>query len=366
MEIRIEPVADDGPVVLPEPLGFGRVFTRRMFTQHYDPQLGWHDASIHARRAIHLDPSAQVLHSGQAIFEGTKAYLRADGRINLFRVDANALRFNRSAERMGMVTLPVERFVGSIEALVQLEHAWAPKAEGASLYIRPVMIGTESTLEVRASRSFLHYIILSPSAPFFSGGFKPVRVRVAEDHVRAVLRGTGAVKTVGNYAASLAATESARSDGYQQVLWLDAIERKYIEEAGAMNVAFVYENREIVTPSLVGSILPGITRDSVLRLASDLGYGVCETRLVLDDVLGDIRSGRITEAFCMGTAAVVAPIGEIAYQEQSTVVQSTTESAVAKKLYRALTDIQYGRAPDPYGWTRVVETDATVEETVSV
>lgn len=354
MSIRVEPVADEEPVSLPEPLPFGKVFTRRMFTQRHTPGSGWHGAAIGPYRPILLDPAAQVLHAGQAIFEGTKAYLRPDGHLNLFRPDANGLRFNRSAERIGMPLVPVEDFVAAIEALVRLEHAWAPHCEGASLYVRPVMIATEATFEVRSAREFLHYVILSPAGPYFASGFEPVGVMVAEEHVRAVRGGTGMAKTPGNYAASLAGIERARACGYQQVLWLDAVERRFVEEAGAMNVAFVYEGGRIVTPGLSGSILAGITRDSILRLAPDLGYPCIETRIDIDEVLADIDAGKVTEAFCMGTAAVVVPIGRIGYRGRDHVVGDGRSAPVAQRLYRALTDIQYGRAEDRYGWTHCV------------
>jgi branched-chain amino acid aminotransferase len=355
MDIRIEAESPRRAVQLPEPLGFGRVFTPHMFTEHWDEARGWHDAAIGPRRPLVLDAGAQVLHAGQAIFEGTKAYRRPDGRVQLFRPEANAERFNRSAVRMGMPELPVERFVGAIEALVALDSGWVPSGEGASLYVRPVMVATEPTFEVRAARNFLHYVILSPSGPYFSGGFQPVGVRVAEEHIRAAPRGTGEAKTPGNYAGSLVGIEAARSGGYQQVLWLDAVERRYIEEAGAMNVAFVVDGREIVTPALSGSILRGITRDSVLRLAPDLGIPVREARLDIDEVVADVKSGRITEAFCMGTAAVIVPVGRIGHRGVDVPVGGAPDFPVAQRLYRALTDIQTGRAPDPYGWTRVVE-----------
>ena len=358
MHIRIDPLADNSPVTLPEPLGFGNVFTRRVFTRRFDAGRGWHDAAIGPRSSFALDPGAHMLHCGQAIFEGTKAYLRPDGRLGLFRPEANAERFNRSAERLAMPGVEPAEFLAAIEALVALERAWAPRGDGASLYIRPVMIATEATLEVRASRTYLHYIVLSPAGPFFASGFQPVAVRVEEQHVRAAPGGTGAVKTIGNYAGSLAATEAARAAGYQQVLWLDAHERRFVEEAGAMNVAFVYGGSEIVTPALSGSILPGITRDSVLRLAPDLGHPVREARLDVDEVLADIASGRITEVFCMGTAAVIVPIGRLGRHGRDVVVHGGVAGPVATRIYRALTDIQYGRAEDPSGWTRIVDTDA--------
>lgn len=358
MSIRIQPIADTSPVVLPDPLGFGRLFTRRMYTRHFEAGRGWLDASIGPYDPIVLSPAAQVLHCGQAIFEGTKAYVRPDGRLSLFRPDANAARFNRSAERMAMPSVDPVDFVEAIETLVALERDWAPRSEGSSLYIRPVLIATEATIEVRASRSYLHYVVLSPAGPFFAGGFQPVAVRVEEQHVRAAPGGTGEAKTVGNYAASLSATEAARVAGYQQVLWLDAIERRYVEEVGAMNIAFVYANGEIVTPALSGSILRGVTRDSVLRLAPDLGFPMREARLDIDEVLADIASGRITEVFGMGTAAVIAPIGRFGRQGRDVIVGGNVAGPVATRVYRALTDIQYGRAEDPYGWTRVVDIDA--------
>jgi branched-chain amino acid aminotransferase len=358
MPIRIHPMADTSPVVLPEPLGFGRLFTRRMYTRRFEADRGWFDAAIGAYDPLVLSPGAQVLHSGQAIFEGTKAYVRPDGRLGMFRPDANAARFNRSAERLAMPAVDPVEFVDAIETLVALERDWAPRSEGSSLYVRPVMIATEATIEVRASRSYLNYIVLSPAGPFFPGGFQPVSVRVEEDHVRAAPGGTGAAKTVGNYAASLFATEAARAAGYQQVLWLDAVERRFVEEVGAMNIAFVYANGEIVTPALSGSILPGITRDSVLRLAPDLGFPMREARLDVDEVLADIASGRITEAFGMGTAAVIAPIGRFGRHGRDIVVGGNVAGPVATRVYRALTDIQYGRAEDPYGWTRIIDTSA--------
>jgi branched-chain amino acid aminotransferase len=355
LQIRITAPLDDTPVTLPEPLGFGRVFSPRMLVRHWSAESGWDpSATIGPRAPIALDPGAQVLHCGQAIFEGTKAYRRPDGTLGLFRPDANAARFNRSARRLALPTLPEDDFVAALEALAHVERAWAPHAEGASLYLRPVLMGIESTLEVRASRRCLFYVIASPTGPYFASGFEPVGVRIETDHVRAARGGTGSAKTIGNYAGSLAATEGARGDGWQQVLWLDAAERRWIEEAGAMNVAFVRDGREIVTPALSGSILEGITRDSVLRMAPDLGFPVREARLDLEAVLAEIRDGRITEAFCMGTAAVIVPIGRFGHAGTEIRVGDGRAGPVATRLYRALTDLQYGRAQDPYGWTRSV------------
>ena len=357
LDIRIEPAIQLPPPVLPSPLGFGRVFAGRMFTRRYTVGRGWHDAVIGPYGPLPLDPAAEVFHCGQMIFDGTKAYARNDGNLNLFRPEKNAQRFNGSAKRMAMPEVDVEEHVQAISELVCVEHAWTPKQEGAALYIRPVMIATESSLEVRASRAYLHYIILSPVGPYFSGGFKPVGVYVSDDYVRTVRGGTGEAKTPGNYAGSLAGTEKALAAGYQQVLWLDAVERKYVDEVGAMNIAFVYEGRHILTPALSGAILPGITRDSLLTLAPDLGYAVTEDRIAITDVLADIEAGKITEAFGIGTGAVIAPVGRFGYQGKDYAFAGAEAGPVARALFKGLTDIQYGRCADPYGWTRVIEVE---------
>jgi branched-chain amino acid aminotransferase len=351
MNITIQPAGDHVPQPLPKELGFGRIFTNRMFTQRYTPELGWHDAEIGPYRALSLDPACALLHCGQMIFEGTKAYRRPDGNLNLFRIDRNAERFNRSAARMGMPPVGPQDHVEAIARLVKLEHRWVPEQDGAALYIRPVMIALDRTLEVRAGREYLHYIILSPVAPYFASGFAPVSVYVSEDYVRTVRGGTGEAKTPGNYAGSLAGTEDARARGYQQVLWLDGVERRFIDEVGAMNIAFVYEGRHIRTPALSGAILPGITRDSILRLAPDLGYDVSEERIDMHEVARDIGLGRITEAFCMGTGAVIAPVGRLGYGQRDLVLNGNQPGPVARRVYEELTGIQYGRRPDPYGWT---------------
>lgn len=358
LDIRIEPATQSAPAVLPNPLGFGRHFTARMFTQHYTAGRGWHDAVIGPYQPLALDPAAQVFHCGQMIFDGTKAYPRPDGNLNLFRVEQNAERFNRSAARLAMPEVDIDEQVQAISELVKLEQGWAPKQEGAALYIRPVMIAVENTLEVRASRTFLYYIILSPVARYFAGGFKPVSVLVSDDYVRTVRGGTGEAKTPGNYAGSLAGTEEAIAAGYQQVLWLDAVERRYVDEVGAMNIAFVYEGKHIRTPMLSGAILRGVTRDSLLKLAPDLGYPVKEDRIDIHEVMRDLEAGKITEAFGMGTGAVIAPIGRLGYQGRDYTFASGEPGPVARKLFKSLTDIQYGRVSDPYGWTRIIEVAA--------
>lgn len=351
--IRIDPVTATDPSGLPAELGFGRYFSDRMFSQRYAAG-GWHDAHIGPYRALTLDPAAQVFHNGQMIFDGTKAYRRPDGGINLFRVEKNAARFNRSAERMGMPMVDIDDHLAAIETLVGLEHRWVPSQPDAALYIRPVMIATEKALAVRAPLEYLHYIILSPVSPYFAGGFAPVSVYVSHDYVRAVRGGTGEAKTPGNYAGSVKATEIAIAQGCQQVLWLDAVERRYVDEVGAMNIAFVYGGELLRTPALSGAILHGVTRDSVLTLARDLGLGAEETRIDFHEVIEDIARRRITEVFGMGTGAVIAPVGRLRYQDRDIVLNGGEPGPVARRLYDELTGIQFGRRPDRHGWTRNV------------
>jgi branched-chain amino acid aminotransferase len=354
MKITIEPLAEGDLKPIPKTLTFGKTFTNRMFIQRYDPDQGWHDARITAYQPLTLDPATAVFHYGQEIFEGLKAYRRPDGNVNLFRAWENTLRFNRSAQRMAMAQVDPEDHFEAIAELVRLESDWVPSAEGASLYIRPVLIAADPELGVHASRTYIHYVITGPVGPYFATGFNPVSVYVSRDYVRAVRGGTGEAKTGGNYAASLYVGEAAAAKGYQQVLWLDAVERRYIEEVGAMNIAFVYEGKEIVTPALSGSILRGVTRDSVVRMAPDLGYPVRETRLDVEQVMADIRAGVVTEAFGIGTAAVIAPVGKFGMADEEIVVADGAAGPVAGHLYKALTDIQYGRAVDPYGWTYTI------------
>lgn len=354
MQIVIEPLGPNARKPLAEPFTFGKTFTNRMFWQKYSPEMGWHDARISPYQPLMLDPATAVLHYSQEVFEGTKAYRRPDGHINLFRPWENANRMTRSAQRMAMVAPDPESHVEAIVALVRVEHEWVPSGESDSLYIRPTLIATDAALGLSASRTYLHYIILSPAGPYFGNGFKPVSVFVSKEYVRAVRGGTGAAKTGGNYAASLLESERVKPLGYQQVLWLDAVERRYVEEVGAMNIAFVYNGRRIVTPALTGSILEGITRDSVLKLAPTFGYEVEEARLDIHDVLRDIAAGEITEVFGMGTAAVIAPVDRLGYDGKDYTVRHAP-GPIARHLLQALTDIQYGRAPDPFNWTLKIE-----------
>ena len=355
--IHIEALQTAAPT-LPDDLGFGRLFSDRMFTQRYTSERGWHDATVGPYRPITLDPATTLYHNGQMIFDGTKAYRRADGDINLFRTEQNAERFNASAARMGMPAIDIDFHLRAIATLVELEHAWVPAQSGTALYIRPVMLATEKTLEVRASREYLHFIILSPVAPYFAAGFAPVAVYVSDDYVRAVRGGTGAAKTPGNYAGSIAATEIARRHGCQQVLWLDGVEQRYIDEVGAMNIAIVRHGQDIVTPLLNGAILPGVTRRSLLQLAPDLGYAMREQRIAIDELLDGLADGSVSEVFGMGTGAVIAPVGRLRYRDRDIVIRDGQPGPVARHLYEELTAIQYGRKADPYGWTRRIAVTA--------
>ncbi len=342
---------DTAPVTLPEQLGFGRYFTDRIFVQRYNTQQGWHDARIATTKTLELDAAASVLHCGQAVFEGTKAYRRPDAAVNLFRPEKNCERFNASARRMGMPEIDVAAHIAAIKQIVTLEQRWIPTQPGSALYIRPVMIAIESVLEVRPSNDYLHFILLSPVGPYFGGGLKPIAVQVERDYVRAARGGTGEAKTTANYAGTLMPTRRARAQGYDQVLWLDAVERRYVEELGGMNVAFVIEGKRIVTPALTGTILPGVTRDSLLRLAPDLGYAMSEERLEIEQLLREIDNGTVTEAFALGTGAVIAPIGRLGYNGKDHIVNHAQVGPVTQRLYQTLTDIQYGRSADKYGWT---------------
>jgi branched-chain amino acid aminotransferase len=348
IQLNLVPPAERKPI--PEKLAFGQSFTDHMFMQKFTAEIGWHAAQIAPYQPITLDPAALVFHYAQEIFEGTKAYRRPDGHVNLFRPWDNAKRFNRSAERMSMATVDVEEHVTAIAKLVETDQAWVPSADGSSLYIRPTMIATEAGIGVKASHSYLHFIITCPVGNYYPQGMAAVPVYISDEYRRAVKGGTGAAKTGGNYAASLYVSEQVKQKGYVQVLWLDAVTGKYIEEVGTMNIMFVYEGKKIVTPSLTGSILAGITRDSLLRLAPDLGYEVSEELLEVEQVLADIEAGKITEAFGCGTAVVISPVGKFGYKGRDYVVGNGDVGPVSQHLYKALTDIQYGRVPDPYGW----------------
>lgn len=357
MDLEIIPLKESQIRQMPEDFGFGINFASRMFTQKYSPEKGWHCAKVGPYENLSLPPATAVFHYGQEIFEGLKAYRRADGNINLFRPWENMERFNHSATRMSMPTVDPEDHLTAIVKLLELEHDWVPDVDGATLYIRPAMIATEAALGVHASHSYLHFVILSPVGAYFSTGFNPISVFISDEYRRAVRGGVGDAKTGGNYAASLYVSEKVKKDGYAQVLWLDAKEGRYIEEVGAMNICFVYEGNRIVTPPLTGSILSGVTRKSVLELARDLGYEAEETMLDVNDMLADIESGKITEVFGCGTAAVIAPVGKFGYKGKEYMINNYESGPVSQHLFQELTDIQYGRIPDRFGWTMTIEVD---------
>lgn len=355
MDIEILPLDPARTRTVPtDDFGFGATFANRMFTQRYGPG-GWEDAQIEPYGPFSLDPATSALHYAQMIFEGLKAYRRPDGDINLFRPWENMRRFNNSARRMAMPTVDEEDHLAAIIKLVELEQEWVPSAEGTSLYIRPFLFATDPVLGVRACNTYLHAVIIGPAGAYFKEGFAPVPVYITDKYVRAVAGGVGDAKTGGNYAASLYVGEQAKEKGYSQVLWLDAIEHRYVEEVGAMNICFVYEGKRIVTPPLNGSILPGVTRSSVITLGRDLGYEVAEEPVDVYEMLDDIKSGRITEVFGCGTAAVIAPVGKFGFRDEEIFINNNEAGPVALRLFRELTDIQYGRVPDRFGWTCQIE-----------
>jgi branched-chain amino acid aminotransferase len=333
--------------------GFGAYFTDHMVTARWNRTEGWHGATVEPYRPIELDPAAMVLHYGQAIFEGLKAYRHADGSIQSFRPEANAERFRRSARRLAMPDLPDELFLGSLRELVAVDGGWVPDQEEESLYLRPFMIATEVGLGVRPSAEYLYLLIASPAGSYFATGVKPVSVWLSHEYVRAAPGGTGAAKFAGNYAASLVAQAQAAEQGCEQVVWLDAIERRWVEEMGGMNLFFVIgsgEGARVVTPELSGSLLAGITRDSVLTLASDLGYAVEERRISTEEWEKKVESGELTEVFACGTAAVITPVGAVKHAEGSFTINGGQTGDVSTRLRAALTAIQRGTAPDTHGW----------------
>ncbi|WP_420133894.1 branched-chain amino acid aminotransferase [Rhodopseudomonas sp.] len=332
--------------------GFGRVFTDHMALVRYEHGKGWHSAKIESRGNFPLDPATAVLHYAQEIFEGLKAYKRADGGVNLFRPDANARRFRDSADRMAMAQLPEEIFIEAIEQVVRIDRDWIPGGEG-SLYLRPFMIASEIFLGVKPSAEYIFSVIASPVGSYFKGGPAPVSIWVSEHYTRAAIGGTGGVKCGGNYAASLRAQAEAIEHGCDQVVFLDAVERKYIEELGGMNVFFVFEDGSLTTPPL-GTILPGITRDSIIALAREAGRTVREEPYTIQQWRADAASGKLKEAFACGTAAVISPIGTVRSVSGDFTINGGVAGDVAMGLRKQLVDIQYGRAPDNHGWIRKV------------
>lgn len=331
-------------------LGFGNFFTDHMFIMTWSKADGWHNARIQPYQNFSIDPAAMVFHYGQAIFEGLKAYRAPNGETLLFRAGDNFKRMNRSAIRMCMPRVPVQRMLQVIKALIYLDRDWVPSGEGATLYLRPTMIASEPSLGLRPSENYLFFILASPVGAYYSEGFNPVKIFVEDKYVRAVQGGVGEAKTAGNYAASVKALTEAQQKGYSQVLWLDAIKHKYIEEVGTSNVFFVIDD-ELITPPLAGTILPGITRDSVIRLARDWGLKVSERPVSIDEVIETAENGKLQESFSTGTAAVISPLGELVYQGKTITVNNGETGKISKKLFDELQNIQFGRQEDTHGWT---------------
>jgi len=357
MDIKIVPLPSEKmktKIADQSQLGFGKYFTDRMLVVEWKAGQGWCDARIEPYAPFILDPASLVFHYAQEIFEGLKAYKWEDGRVALFRPEMNARRFNQSGDRVCLPPVPEELFLSGIEQLVSLEREWIPTAAGTSLYIRPTLIAVEPVLGVKPSDHYYFYVILSPVGAYYAAGFNPVNILVEDYYVRAVPGGTGEAKTGGNYASSLKAGLEAKKKGYDQVLWLDGRERRYIEEVGAMNMFFAY-GRHIVTAPLTGSILSGVTRDSVLKLAPTLGYTVEERQIDVNDLMADIRAGKVTEAFGSGTAAVITPVGKLCYKDEVLQLTGGKVGEITQRLYDTLTGIQTGRLKDEFGWIRFVE-----------
>ena len=338
------------PKAKPEgPLGFGRIFTDHMFIMDYTKGKGWHDPRIVPYQDLVLSPAAMVFHYGQEMFEGLKAYKGDDGKSYLFRLDMNGKRTNDTNKRLCIPELPVDDFVQAVKAVVKEDEDWIPTEPGTSLYVRPFIIATEPFLGVDVSETFMFIIILSPSGAYDEEGLAPVGIWIEDDYVRAVRGGMGFAKTGGNYAASLAAQVKAHDDGYSQVLWLDGVERKYIEEVGAMNIFFKIDGT-VVTPMLSGSILPGITRDSVLTLCREWGIPPEERKISVEELLEAQKNGKLEEVFGTGTAAVISPVGKLRYKDEVMTISGGEIGPLSQKIYDTVTGIQLGKIEDKHGW----------------
>ncbi len=330
--------------------GFGTVFTDHMVTVDYSADRGWHSARIGPREPLILDPACAVLHYSQEIFEGLKAYRHPDGSFAMFRPDVNARRMNASADRLAMPNLPAELFIAACRGLVLKDRDWVPTAEGSSLYLRPFMFASEAYLGVRPAREYKFLVIASPVGNYFKSGAPAVSIWVSQDYTRAAPGGTGAAKTGGNYAASLVPQAEAIAKGHDQVVFLDAVERRWIEELGGMNLFFVFDDGSVVTPPLGGTILPGVTRDSLITLLRDEGLTIREERYAIDQWRADAESGRLVETMACGTAAVVTPVGKVASPDSEFAIGSGGPGQLTQKLRDKLTGIQRGTAPDSHGW----------------
>ncbi len=349
LEIKIIKSNEKKPHPPSDALGFGQYFTDHMFLMTYDEGVGWHDPIIKKYEDMKFDPSACVFHYGQEMFEGLKAYRREDGGFNLFRPEMNARRTNNTNDRICLPRIPEEDFVQAIRELVSVDQDWIPDGPGTSLYIRPFIIATEPTLMVHPSRQYLFMIILSPVGAYYSEGLKPVKIFVEDEYVRAVKGGVGEAKTGGNYGASMRGQKRAKELGFAQVLWLDAIERKYVEEVGTSNIFFKI-NGEVITPNLSGSILPGITRDSSIQLMKSWGMKVTERMITIEEVWEAANNGTLEEVWGTGTAAVISAIGALSYKETLLEINDNKIGRTTQKLYDTMTGMQYGSIEDPFGW----------------
>lgn len=351
--VNPSPMAEDKRIEAFASLGFGTLFTDHMAVIRWTEGQGWHSAQITARAPFPLDPAASVLHYAQEIFEGMKAYRHADGRLVLFRPDENARRFNESARRMAMPELPEEVFLEAVDRLIAQDSKWVPEGEG-SLYLRPFMFASEAFLGVRPSREYIFCVIASPVGPYFKGGAKAVTIWATQNFTRAAAGGTGAAKCGGNYAASLISQAEASAKGCDQVVFLDARENRWVEELGGMNIFFVFKDGSIITPPLQGTILPGITRKSLLQLAADAGITISERPYSFDEWQADAASGNLAEAFACGTAAVVAGIGKVKHEKGEFVIGDGQTGPVTTRLRDALVGLQRGQTNDPYHWIRAI------------
>jgi len=355
MNIKITKTTNPKPIPTDDStLGFGRVFSDHMFIMNYKRDTGWYDARIVPYGDLALSPAAMVLHYSQTIFEGMKAYRKADGSIQLFRPEENFKRMNLSGERLVVPEIPEDVALEGLKELIKLDKDWVPHSDGASLYVRPFVFACDPFVGVRPGDEYMFIIITSPSGPYYATGLNPVGIYVEESFVRAVRGGPGYTKTGGNYAASLAGQVEAQKQGLAQVLWLDGIERKYIEEVGAMNIFFVLGDNEVITPELSGSILGGITRKSVIELCQKWGMKVSERKISIDEIAEAYKSGALKEVFGTGTAAVISPVGLLKWGDTEMKINDNKIGEVSAKLYDTLTGIQYGKIADDMGWTMAV------------
>lgn len=349
LDISVTKASSLKPLPDPSKLGFGQFFTDHIFCVDYSKEKSWHDARIIPYQDFKIDPGASVLHYGQALFEGMKAFKQKDGGIVLFRPEYNCERLTIGAERLCMLAPPKELMLEGIKQLVQVDSRWVPEQKASSLYIRPTLIGTEAFLGVRPSEKFLFYVILSPVGSYYTGGLTPIKIWVEENYVRAAPGGLGATKAGANYAASLLAASKAKKQGYAQVLWLDT-GHQYIEEVGTMNVFFAI-NDEIITPALNGSILNGGVRDCAIAIMKSWGLKVTERTVSMAEIVAAHSNGSLKEAFGTGTAAVVSPVGELFYKNKSIIMNENQIGPISQKLYNEITQVQYGERPDTFGWT---------------